>query len=264
MTTWDFRPTHVVHPDGLPSWAGPDASRPSEPLDALLPVRLLERRGDWGRVECANGWSTWVDARLLVSVPRRPPDAAEPLGRVEDPRPLLARAAAALREYCGAAAELARGRADGEAFRRRTRGLRVGVVVDGESVWLYDAEQGRWCYCDGSRLTGFAADAGPDLDPEPGRGEADGVAAGAADAVGAADADAAEDVDGAAEGVDGAAEGVGHEPTRVVEPSLLRAADEPDGSDAQDDPGTPGAPGAPGGGSGAVGPPGGPASGGDR
>ncbi|MET7720170.1 hypothetical protein [Streptomyces mirabilis] len=33
-TTDEFRPTHVVPPDGLPAWEAPDASRPTVPLDA--------------------------------------------------------------------------------------------------------------------------------------------------------------------------------------------------------------------------------------
>ncbi|MFD7370583.1 hypothetical protein ACFV87_03915, partial [Streptomyces mirabilis] len=30
-TTDEFRPTHVVPPDGLPAWEAPDASRPTVP-----------------------------------------------------------------------------------------------------------------------------------------------------------------------------------------------------------------------------------------
>ncbi|MFD8132024.1 hypothetical protein ACFV41_34455, partial [Streptomyces mirabilis] len=46
-TTDEFRPTHVVPPDGLPAWEAPDASRPTVPLDALLPGRR-GARGRWG------------------------------------------------------------------------------------------------------------------------------------------------------------------------------------------------------------------------
>lgn len=70
-----FRPTHVVPQDGLAAWDAPDPSRPTVALDALLPVELVERRGDWGHVRCANGWSAWVDGRLLVAVPQDPPAA---------------------------------------------------------------------------------------------------------------------------------------------------------------------------------------------
>lgn len=161
MTTPDFRPTHVVPQDGLPAWEEPDMSRPTEPLDPLLPVRLIGRRGDWGQVLCANGWSAWVDGRVLVAVPQEPPAAGQPMARTADPRPLLARVEESLSQYRRAAEDLTSGRTDGEGFRRRTRGLRVGMVVDGESVWLYDAEHERWVYCDGARLTTYAASASP-------------------------------------------------------------------------------------------------------
>ncbi|MEU0685483.1 hypothetical protein [Streptomyces uncialis] len=161
MTTVEFRPTHVVPPGGLPTWEVPDTDRPTAPLDALLPVQLTDRLGDWGRVVCANGWTAWVDGRLLIAVPQRPPEAGSPTARTADPRPLLARAEEAVGRYRAAAGELADGRLDVESFHRRTRGLRVGMVVDGESMWLYDADHERWVYCDGRRLSGFAADRAP-------------------------------------------------------------------------------------------------------
>ncbi|MER6352549.1 hypothetical protein ABT186_12045 [Streptomyces sp. NPDC001634] len=157
MTTPGFRPTHVVPPDGLPAWETPDPSRPAAPLAALLPVQLLDRRGDWSRIMCENGWSTWVDGRLLVPVPQAPPRTGGPPAGTADPRPLLARAEEALARYRAAAEDLAAGRLDGESFRERTRGLRIGVVVDGESVWLYEAGRERWAYCEGTLLSTYAA-----------------------------------------------------------------------------------------------------------
>lgn len=161
MTTPDFRPTHVIPQDGLPAWESPDPSRPTVPLDALLPVQLIDRLGDWGRVVCANGWSAWVDGRLLIAVPQAPPAAGSPLTRTADPRPLLARIEEALTRYRSAAEDLAAGRLDGQSFRGRTQGQRIGVVVDGESLWLYDGEHERWVYCDGTRLSTFAASQKP-------------------------------------------------------------------------------------------------------
>ncbi|MCX4911772.1 hypothetical protein [Streptomyces sp. NBC_00878] len=167
-TTEDFRPTHVVPRDGLPAWEAPDPTRPTVPLDALLPVRLVERRGDWGHVLCANGWSAWVDGRLLLAVPQMPPAAGQPLARTADPRPLLARVEDTLGRYRQSVEELASGRLDGEEFQRRTRGMRVGIVVDGEAVWLYEAEHERWVYCDGTRLSTYATPEPPVVDgPEP-------------------------------------------------------------------------------------------------
>ncbi|MDQ1032277.1 hypothetical protein QF035_009859 [Streptomyces umbrinus] len=155
-TTEDFRPTHVVPQDGLPAWEAPDPTRPTVPLDALLPVRLVERRGDWGHVLCANGWSAWVDGRLLLAVPQEPPAAGQPLARTADPRPLLARVEETVGRYRQTVEELAAGRLDGEEFHGRTKGMRVGIVVDGEAVWLYEAEHERWVYCDGTRLSTYA------------------------------------------------------------------------------------------------------------
>lgn len=57
--------------------------------------------------------------------------------------------------------ELAAGQLDGESFGRRTRGTRLGVVVDGDALWLYDARHERWCYCDGVSLQTYAVTAGP-------------------------------------------------------------------------------------------------------
>ncbi|CAL9326629.1 hypothetical protein [Streptomyces sp. SudanB52_2052] len=168
MTTPGFRPTHVVPQHGMPAWEAPDPARPTVDLDPLLPVQLLERQGDWGHVLCFNGWSAWVDGRRLVAVPQDPPAADGPLTRAADPRPLLSRAQEALARYRSAVEDLAGG-LDRESFRARTRGLRIGVVVDGESVWLYDAAHGHWVYADGTRLTTYATDETPRADPEPSR-----------------------------------------------------------------------------------------------
>ncbi|MDN3293225.1 hypothetical protein QWM81_04000 [Streptomyces ficellus] len=156
-----FRPSHVVPAEGLPAWEAPDPDRPTVPLDPFLPVQLVDRVGDWGEVLCSNGWSAWVDGRLLVSVPPDPPAVGRPMGTAADPRPLLVRAEESLRRYRRAVEELVAGRLDGETFRLRTRGLRLGLVVDGEALWSYDAEHERWLYCDGTRLSTYAASSPP-------------------------------------------------------------------------------------------------------
>ncbi|MER7899792.1 hypothetical protein ABTX62_27660 [Streptomyces sp. NPDC096046] len=166
MTTPGFRPTHVVPQHGMPAWEAPDPSRPTVDLDPLLPVQLMERRGDWGHVLCFNGWSAWVDGRRLVAVPQDPPAADGPLTHAADPRPLLGRAQEALARYRSAVEALADG-LDRESFRARTRGTRIGVVVDGESVWLYDSAHGHWVYADGTRMTTYATDRTPGAAPEP-------------------------------------------------------------------------------------------------
>ncbi|MFF9771515.1 hypothetical protein ACF1GT_33905 [Streptomyces sp. NPDC014636] len=157
MTSTGFRPTHVVPPRGMPAWEAPDPARPTVPLDPLLPVELVERRGDWGHIRCANGWAAWVDGRVLVAVPDAPP-AADGTEGAADPRPLLARAEQALADYRAAVEAMASGALDGEEFETRTQGLRIGLVVDGESMWLYDPQEGRWMYGDGRRLSTYATD----------------------------------------------------------------------------------------------------------
>ncbi|MBF6047536.1 hypothetical protein GO001_20225 [Streptomyces sp. NRRL B-1677] len=156
-----FLPTHVVPPGGLATWAGPDGAVPTTALDPLLPVRLVERRGDWGRVLCSNGWAAWTDARLLVVLPQDPPAAGGPLVRTDDARGLLTRVQEALDRYRGAMEDLAAGRTNAEAFGQTARGLRIGAVVDGDAVWLYDAERDLWCYCDGTAMAALTSPAGP-------------------------------------------------------------------------------------------------------
>ncbi|BDH14036.1 hypothetical protein [Streptomyces hygroscopicus] len=161
MTAPEFLPSHVVPPEGMATWTAPDTTRPTAPLDPLLPVQVVERRGDWARALCSNGWSAWVDGRLLLSVPHEPPAAAQPAARTADPRPLLGAVESDLSRYRQLIEELAAGRLDGESFTRRTRGTRLGVVVDGDAVWLYDARHERWCFCDGVSLQTYAVTAGP-------------------------------------------------------------------------------------------------------
>lgn len=158
-----FRPTHVTPLDGMPTWAGPDTSSPSARLDALLPVRITDTRGDWARILCANGWSAWADGRLLIALPDAPPGASVPPAFISDPRPLLARVEHALSTYRQLVEQLADGRLDLQTFRERSAGLRLGVVVDGESAWLLDLEHDRWWYCHATQMQTFATvEAPPD------------------------------------------------------------------------------------------------------
>jgi hypothetical protein len=90
-----FRPTHRVPKAGLASWAVPDpAAAPGPRLDSGLEVQVLESLPtEWTRVLCSNGWSAWVDGRLL----EQPPAARSSLGLPARLDPyLLAGAALAL------------------------------------------------------------------------------------------------------------------------------------------------------------------------
>jgi hypothetical protein len=65
-----FVPTHEST-RSTPAWSAPDSGAPPvATIDPRVPVQVLERRGDWANVLCANGWSGWIDGRALVE--RRP------------------------------------------------------------------------------------------------------------------------------------------------------------------------------------------------
>src|SRR2546421_9536898 len=159
----EFRPTHVAPGEGLPAWPDPGQGqeRPSAWIDPLLPVQETERAGDWSRIACSNGWEAWVDGRLLVAIPEPPPAAGRPAAWGDDPCPLLERVERAVGRYRWAVGELAAGRVDAETFGRSMRGLRVGIVIDADAVWLFDAENDRWCYSDGTQITTLATTGKP-------------------------------------------------------------------------------------------------------
>ncbi|SEM56231.1 hypothetical protein [Streptacidiphilus jiangxiensis] len=163
----DFRPTHVAPIEGLATWMRPDFSEPSVRLDPLLPLLAVDVRGDWTRVVCSNGWTAWVDGRLLVSLPHSPPGATQALARSADPRPLLRRLEQALAHYREQVEDVTEGTIDLETFRRLTRGLRLGLVLDGDAAWLLDEEQSRWVYYDGLQLHTYATVEPPDTGAHP-------------------------------------------------------------------------------------------------
>ena len=72
MPARSFRPTHVVPAGGIAYWSTPDISSPSAgtlPVGVQLDVVRQSRM--WAEVRWHNGWTSWVDARELVSL-RRP------------------------------------------------------------------------------------------------------------------------------------------------------------------------------------------------
>jgi SH3-like domain-containing protein len=51
----------------MQAWAAPDpAGAVVATLGGHLPVQVTEVRGAWAHVLCSNGWTGWVDNRLLV------------------------------------------------------------------------------------------------------------------------------------------------------------------------------------------------------
>jgi hypothetical protein len=60
-------PTHAAPPAGLAAWDAPDPSRPPMvTLAAGVQLSIIEQSGAWSRVMGSNGWTGWVDGRLLV------------------------------------------------------------------------------------------------------------------------------------------------------------------------------------------------------
>jgi hypothetical protein len=60
-----WSPTHTIPAGGLTAWVAPDPKTASVAVAGGLPVAVVERKGDWARVTASNGWSGWVDGRLL-------------------------------------------------------------------------------------------------------------------------------------------------------------------------------------------------------
>ena len=59
-------PTHSVPPQGLRAWGAPDPAGPVvATLAPGLPIQVSEVRGAWARVICSNGWTGWIDGRII-------------------------------------------------------------------------------------------------------------------------------------------------------------------------------------------------------
>jgi RsiW-degrading membrane proteinase PrsW (M82 family) len=63
-----WSPTHRAAAAGQQSWDQPDPSRPMTMLAGNLDLQAVQRAGDWARVLASNGWTGWVDARLLTAI----------------------------------------------------------------------------------------------------------------------------------------------------------------------------------------------------
>jgi hypothetical protein len=61
-----FAPTHTVPPQGMQAWAAPDPNGAVvATLGGGLPIQVTEVRGAWAHVLCSNGWTGWVDGRII-------------------------------------------------------------------------------------------------------------------------------------------------------------------------------------------------------
>jgi len=63
-------PIRLVPPGGMAAWLAPDGARlPAIVLPERAELLVEARSGPWARVRAANGWTGWVDGRLLVGRP---------------------------------------------------------------------------------------------------------------------------------------------------------------------------------------------------
>ena len=61
-----FAPTHTVPPQGMQAWAAPDPNGAVvATLGGGLPIQVTDVRGAWAHVLCSNGWTGWVDGRII-------------------------------------------------------------------------------------------------------------------------------------------------------------------------------------------------------
>jgi len=59
-------PTHTVPASGTNAWSEPNAAAPPvSMLDPHLPIRVDAWQGEYAHVTCSNGWTCWVDGRVL-------------------------------------------------------------------------------------------------------------------------------------------------------------------------------------------------------
>ena len=65
-----WTPTHVVPAGGMAAWGAPDPSRPPVAmLSERVELIVVAQAGAWAQVRGINGWTGWVDGRLLVPQP---------------------------------------------------------------------------------------------------------------------------------------------------------------------------------------------------
>ena len=64
-----WTPSHRAPAEGLDAWSAPDPSSARRMrLDPGLELRVDQTTGEWAQVSASNGWTGWVDARLLKRI----------------------------------------------------------------------------------------------------------------------------------------------------------------------------------------------------
>jgi hypothetical protein len=74
-----WNPTFLTPPTGTPAWAQPNpALPPSLTIPGNVELVVENRAGDWAQVRAANGFSGFVDARVLIPRPGAAPWMGQP------------------------------------------------------------------------------------------------------------------------------------------------------------------------------------------
>ena len=74
-----WTPGYQVPAGGMAAWSKPDpALEPVARLAERVRFRLEETRGAWARVTGINGWTGWVDSRLLIPISDSPTNSSDP------------------------------------------------------------------------------------------------------------------------------------------------------------------------------------------
>lgn len=158
-----FKATHTIPRTGLPMWAEPDPSQPAlATLAAGTEARATEERGQWVKIELANGWEGWVDARLLVKPEPAPAPVAAPapaapvVATAPVPAPAPTPAAPAFIATHVAPAGGLQAWSSPDPSQPATTTLGAGTqlrIVEQRGQWArVEASNGWWGWVDGARL----------------------------------------------------------------------------------------------------------------
>lgn len=61
--------THRAPGEGMDVWAHPDPTTdPSSEVEGGVELQVTETSGEWAMVVAENGWSGWVDGRMLEQI----------------------------------------------------------------------------------------------------------------------------------------------------------------------------------------------------
>lgn len=89
-----FAATHIAPEGGLRAWATPGTAEPlAVAIDPGVPLQVTDWSGAWAQIVCDNGWTAWVDGRLLLPVhgPGPAPAPASPPAPAPIAAPIPAR-----------------------------------------------------------------------------------------------------------------------------------------------------------------------------